>query len=238
MAITDAFTAKPAKRAAAENRTLYQNNLAAGLGYLDTGKIEGIGYLSDAGHAFDPLWDLSRKYGAGTSMYLDAMGVNGPEGIARAQQAFQTGPGYDFAFNEGQRAVNRAQLSYAPDLRTGGAAKANIAYGTGMANQEYGNWLKNFQNFINPEITTAGAAATGQSTALTNQAQLTASDAAQRVNLGNTTTSGLANVNNNEANAQMQASGNLLGFGLNLAKLATGLPMFGGAGANMSRNAG
>jgi len=240
----DALTGKPAKRAAEANRQAYTANKAEGLGYLDTGKQEGMGYLDQAIGAFDPLISLTgalgAKYGAGTDMYLDAMGVNGPEGTARAQAAFQQGPGYQFAVDQGQKAL--ARMTSAGGTPAGGQAMmAAQKYGVGMANQEYGNWLKNFQNFINPELAAMQGmqnAATGQAQGYTNQAQLTASDATNRVNLGNTTTSGIAGANNAEAQAKMQASGNLLNFGMNLAKMATGLPGFGGQNIDYSRNSG
>ena len=52
-------------------------------------------------------------------------------------------------------------------------------------------------------------------------ANLTQNDATNRVNLGNTTTSGLANTNTQEANAKMQASSNLLGGIGSLLSLGT-----------------
>jgi hypothetical protein len=212
------------------------------MGYLDTGKEEGLGFLEYAGNigrdytdravnAFEPLSALGQKYGGATDMYLNAMGVNGAAGNAAARNAFQTGPGYDFAFGQGMEALNRKR-SAGNMYNSGNADQDVINYGQGMANQEWGNWLKNFQNFINPELAaTSGAAqgvaganlAGGQmvSNAVTNQANLTQNDATNRVNLGNTTTGNLANTNNAEAQAKMQASGNALGLGMNLLTLGT-----------------
>jgi hypothetical protein len=61
------------------------------LGALRTGIDTATGYGKQAVDAFTPLSDLGKKYGSGTNLYLDALGVNGPEGTARAQGAFTAG---------------------------------------------------------------------------------------------------------------------------------------------------
>lgn len=54
--------------------------------------------------------------------------------------SFQESPGYAFAFNEGQRALEGSAAA-GGNLRSGATMKALTNYGQGMANQEYGNWL-------------------------------------------------------------------------------------------------
>ena len=99
----------------------------------------------------------AQKYGGATDMYLNALGVNGPQGTQAAQNAFQTGPGYQFAMAPGHGGARPQARRPATCTTRGNADQDFIKYGQGMANQEYGNWLKNFQNFINPEA--AGDAA-------------------------------------------------------------------------------
>jgi hypothetical protein len=53
---------------------------------------------------------------------------------------FQETPGYEFAFNEGQRALEGSAAA-GGNLRSGATMKALTSYGQGMANQEYGNYL-------------------------------------------------------------------------------------------------
>jgi hypothetical protein len=115
------------------------------------------------------------------SMLANAVGINGPQGNAQATAAFQTSPGYDFAFNQGTRAVNSNQAASGM-LRSGAAAKALTDYGTGMANQEFGNWtnrlatLAGFGQNANSQQQQAGqqfGQATG--TNLANAAQARAS---------------------------------------------------------------
>jgi hypothetical protein len=89
------------------------------LGALYGGAAEGQGYLAGAeprglaalesgveraigGYA--PVSNLANRYaGYGTTAseaQRDALGLNGPEGIARSRQAFQATPGYEFARNQ------------------------------------------------------------------------------------------------------------------------------------------
>lgn len=73
-------------------------------------------------------------------MLADAIGVNGPEGTASATSAFQKGPGYDFAFNEGQRAVDRGMAAKG-SVQSGARTKAQTRFGQGTANQEFSGWI-------------------------------------------------------------------------------------------------
>ena len=249
MGIFDAFSAGTAKRAAATNSRLMHENQQLGIGYLNDAKREGIDYLeagmdegtkalNQAYGAFDPLAALGQKYGGATNMYLNAMGVNGPAGTQAAQNAFQVGPGYQFAMGQGMEELARKR-SAGNMYNSGNADQDTIKYAQGMANQEYGNWLKNFQNFINPELQATGGAATGQAGVMgqqanlanagyTNMSNLVERDALNRVNLGTTTTSGLADTNTQLANAKMQASQNALG-GIG-SLLSLGTSALGGGG--------
>ena len=138
-----------------------------------------------------------------------------------AQNAFQTGPGYQFAMQQGQEALARKRAG-GNMYNSGNADQDFITFGQGMANQEYGNWLKNFQNFINPELTATSGAATGKASVLgqqanlgysgaANQANIVSQDAINRVNQSNTTTGAINAQNTQQANAQTQASANALG---------------------------
>lgn len=89
-------------------------------------------------------YDQGTQQGYGT--YLDALGINGPDGSARAQDAFQTGPGYDFALNQGLDALDRRAAGRGM-LDSGNTNLDTIKYAQGMANQEYGSWLDRLTNF-------------------------------------------------------------------------------------------
>lgn len=52
---------------------------------------------------------------------------------------FRADPGYQFAYDEGQRAIDRSAAARG-SLNSGGTLKALARYGQGMADQQYGNW--------------------------------------------------------------------------------------------------
>ena len=207
-------------------------NQTAGLGYLDTGKTEGLGflntgleqgqgYLDQAGLAFQPLGALGQKYGNATTMLQNSLGLGGAAGNQAAVGAFQAGPGYQFAMDQGLGGLARQRAT--GGMGASGNADADaMKYAQGLANQEYGNWQKNLGQFLTPELQATAGTAAGQAGALgqqanlanqanTNMANLTTTDAFGRVNLGNMTTQGMNQANTQEANAKMAASGNLWG---------------------------
>lgn len=78
-------------------------------------------------------------------------------------QSFTASPGYEFARQEGIRAID--QGASARGLLGSGARLRELArYGTGVANQEYGNWLSRLQSLAG-----VGQAASGQAASLAQQ---------------------------------------------------------------------
>jgi len=90
---------------------------------------------------FDPYTSAG---GDALSMYKNALGLGGPQGNQAAQSAFQTGPGYDFARQQGIQALDRSAAGRGM-FGSGNNAMALTQYGQGLANQEYGNWLSRLQ---------------------------------------------------------------------------------------------
>lgn len=78
------------------------------------------------------------KLGANT--YADAMGLNGVEGAARAQEAFHTGPGYQFSLDQGLQGLERNASKYGRS-NSGQTDLDLMRYATGFADQAYGDWL-------------------------------------------------------------------------------------------------
>ena len=208
------FTGGPAKKAAAQNRGLYQAYGQQGETFLDRGYERSTEAMARGIEAFAPL---SAKYGAGTDLYLDALGVNGAEGTGRARAAFTTSPGYDFTVSQGLEGINRRRAG-AGMLASGNADIDAINLTTGLANQEHGNWLNRLGGLISPEL----SAAQGKAAGYGQLAQLGMTDAQNRVNLLGNVTGGQASANTQAAQAQMQGSANLWGLGMNLAKLFAG----------------
>ena len=116
-------------------------------GYLDFGTAgarDALGRaradLTTAGEAYRPLSDLAGDFRMGSKLYADAMGVNGPEAAARAKASFQTGPGYDFTFDQGIDALNRSRNARGA-LNSGGTDVDALKFGTGLADQTWQSWL-------------------------------------------------------------------------------------------------
>src|SRR6188768_4239933 len=199
-----------------QNTGLYQNLGQLGTGYLDSGLQKQLGALNQAGQAYEPLSALASKYGGGTDMYLNSLGVNGAGGNQAAVDAFQAGPGYEFAQSQGLDAINRQRAA------TGMAGNAtNIAnmYGADTAAR------LGLQQGV-----TAGQA--GVNTNLANNqvalgnslAGLYSGDATNRVGLQGNITSGGMSANNTQAAGEAAGAKNLLGAGMNLASLGAGMP--------------
>lgn len=191
------------------------------MGYLDAGKTGALDALGSAGGKFS---DLASKYGGGTNLYLDSLGVNGADGNSRATDAFKAGPGYDWRVSQALDQTNRAAA--ATGSLAGGNTLAALSDRAGnMANQEYGSWQDRLAGLISPEV----AGVTGGAGIDTAKAGVYTNDANSRVNLASGVTNGINNQETQAANAEMAGSGNLWGLGLNLAKLGTGF-LGGGVG--------
>lgn len=220
MGIFDSLTGKPAKEATAANIGRLDALKTEGMGYLDTARTGALDAIGRAGDIYAPL---QTKYGSGTNLYLDSLGVNGADGNARAVGAFQAGPGYDFAVNQSLDALDRRAASRGM-LASGNNTIDTLSTVNGLANQEYGNWQNRLAGLISPEMQAAGGAAG----VATNEAGVWQNDANNRVNLTSGVVNGQNSAQTQGANAQMNASANVLGAGLSLAGLgvraAGGLP--------------
>ena len=111
MGLFDLFTGGAEKRAADKNRGLFNTFNEQGAANINSGYDTARTDLEGARSAFAPLSGLAQKYGAGTDLYLDALGVNGAGGKDRASAAFRTGPGYEFTLDQGLNALNRRRAA-------------------------------------------------------------------------------------------------------------------------------
>ena len=205
MGLFDIFTGDSAKKAAEQNAALYQKYQKEGLADLGSAYQPTLSAIQGATEAFTPLSDLGAKYGQATNLYMGALGVNGPEGVTTAQNAFQTSPGYQFMVNEAVDKGQRAAARFSPG---GNEIDAITRLGSNLANQEYSNWLTRLQGFVPQESQAIGAAAAGRAAGKGAEAGFYQSDAQNKVNLRGNVAGGIANSNTAAANAQMAASGN------------------------------
>jgi hypothetical protein len=231
MGIFDIFTGAPAKEAAEKNSALFQQNKVQGEQALYSGRDQSLQSLTNAGGFYSPL---ASKYGAGSNLYLDSLGVNGAGGNTRATDAFKAGPGYDWRVSQALDQTNRAAAATG-GLQGGNTLAALSDRAGNMASQEFGGWQDRLAGLIAPEFQAVG----GQAGAEAGKAPVHMGTANSIANLGTNTTNGITNQNTQAANAEMAGSGNLWGLGLNLAKLGVGAAtggtslLGGGGGAGL-----
>src|SRR5712671_3840152 len=217
MGLFDAFTGDPAKDAAAKNAALYQQYGTDANKYLDTGLSNELPNLNSAIGAYTPLSNLGAKYGAGTNLYMDSLGVNGAGGNANAVGAFQASPGYNWQRDQAIEATARNANRFG----AGGNELAAVTdRANNLANQEYGNWQNRLAGFVNPELTATSGAAGGQAAGYGAKAGSYGNLAQNQVGVAGNIASGIANSNTAAANAKMAASGN---FWSGLTKLGGSL---------------
>ena len=215
MGLFDVFTGAPAKEAADKNALLLAQNQRFGTDALNQAQGNSLASLDKAGGYYAPL---SQKYGSGTNLYLDSLGVNGGAGNDRATQAFQAGPGYQYAVDQSLEGINR-KANAAGGLVGGNTLAALSDRAGNMANQEYGGWQDRLGGLVAPEFQAVG----GQAGAEAGKAPVYMNTANNIAGLGTNTTNGINNQNTQSANAEMQGSANLWGLGLNaLTGLASG----------------
>lgn len=209
---------KATGKAATKNKALLTEFRGRGNSIINTGEGKSAGAINKGIGVYDPY---AKAGTAATSMYSNALGLNGADGNAAATGAFQTGPGYDFALQQGEQSALRG-ASAAGMLNSGNTLTALAGYGQGLANQEYGGWLDRLQGVSAQGLQAAGGQAAGYG-GLANLYQNTAGD---RLGLESSVVQGRMGVNNQRAGAQEAGKaagaglfGNLVGGGL---KLATG----------------
>lgn len=207
------------KKAAAANRKQLNRLRKDGLGYIDAGQEQSQGYLEGVGDLYRPVAEM----GLGNlGYYADALGLNGQEGSSAALDRFQTGPGYEFAMNQGLDAVNRSAAARG-QLNSGNTSMDTLNFATGLANQEWGGYLDRLGGYDQSNRNMYMQGIGGQAGSLSDLAGLAQNATGQRLNLIGEVTNGLMGANNQYASgSQMQIGGGLGG-------LAKGLGgMFGG----------
>lgn len=221
-ALTGSDTGKATKKAANQNKGLITGFQTTGNNIINAGETASAGALDSAIGAYQP-WVNSGT--AANALYGDAIGLNGAEGNTRATGAFQTGPGYEFALDQGLQAAERG-ASAGGMLGSGNLLTALTEYGQGTANKEYGSWLDRLNGVAGQGLSAAGGQAQGYGA----KADLYQGTAGDRLGLESGVTQGLLGVNNQIAQADEAKNtakggflGGLLKTGLSLGtKAATG----------------
>lgn len=121
-------------------------------------------------HAYQP-WLTGGQAGLGATS--DLLGLNGQDAATAAMQRFQTSPGYQWALDQGLRAVDAGAAAKGM-LRSGATLKAEQQFGQGLADQEFGNYYNRLFGLSNQGLNAAGgiaSAANNLSAALEGNAQ-------------------------------------------------------------------
>lgn len=113
-----------------------------------------------------------REAGAGAlGTYTGSLGLGGTEAQQAAQRTFQTSPEYQFALEEGLKAIRRGMAP--TGLRGSGAEQKELMrYGMGLAGQEYGTWQDRLSKLAGLGAETGERAATRETGAGSLLAQL------------------------------------------------------------------
>lgn len=193
-----------------KNRNLLTNFSNAANSLINTGENSSIAQLYNAATQFQPFQTAGVN---ATNMTSNALGLNGADGTKAAQSAFQTGPGYQFAVDEGMRGAERA-ASASGMLGSGNLYDELMKRGQGYANQEYGSWLDRLNGLSSQGL----QGASGVASAYGKMADVYGNNAADKVGISNLVTQGNMGSNKDEASVLEQKAqnensffGNLLG---------------------------
>lgn len=129
--------------------------------YLEGATDKASGYYDRAYAEFDPLLGGSQQ---GANAYADAMGLNGPEGLARAKATFEAMPGYGGALTSSNDEILKRMAL------TGNLASSNTLQGisdntANVINQKYGSYTSGLLPYLQQGQNVAGMRAgilTGQ----------------------------------------------------------------------------
>lgn len=189
---------------------------------------QGLGFAKDQyGKASGLFGNLADEYRGGAKLYQDALGVNGADASAAARSAYATAPGYTFNMDQGLQALSRARAVNGT-LASGGADTDAMKFASGLASQDFNNWLANLANLDTKRAT----AVSGQAGAETGLGNVGVQTGVAKAGISTDTARGLAQVGQQGLMAGQQAAENRFGAlmgGLSLASSLAG-KAFGGGG--------
>lgn len=203
MGLFDVFTGEGYKDAAAAKQAGLQAGRTAAYGQIDQGSDALRGAYGRAGELYDPLYQGNLK---GFGAYGDAMGLGGAEGYDRARKSFQTGPGYQFALNEGLTAAERIG-SKMGNWASGNTLGALQARGQGLADQEWGNYIGR----LAPYLSGAQTATAGRAGIETGLGGLLNTNQLYKGGIGFQTETGIGNAQADAEMADTMAGRNIIG---------------------------
>jgi len=149
--------------------------------------------------------DLSPWTGTGgqaNTATTDLLGLNGPDAATKAMSNFQQSPGYGWSFDQGMRAVDAGAAAKGL-LHSGAALKAEQTFGTGLADQEFGQYYNRLFDLSKLGENAAGGSAQASTNAATGMAQTDLSLGSAETSIYGNAAQGLGNAVNNYANNRL-----------------------------------
>jgi hypothetical protein len=181
---------------------------------------EAIGY-------YEPYYDAGL---GGLDMLQNALGLNGAQGNAAATGAFQASPGYQFTLDQGIGALDRSAAARGL-LNSGNQTGDVLNFATGLANQDFSNWLSNLGDLSQLGMTATQGMAGEQNTLAGLATQFGQDQANLFSNTSNSIADRLFEGQLSDAASSAQAKQNtmkgILG-GLNLGASVAMAPLTGG----------
>lgn len=144
--------------------------------------------------------------------------MNGADASTAARSAYTTGAGYTFNMDEGLKALARARAVNGT-LASGNADSDAMRFASGLASQDYNNWLANLANLD----TKRAAAVSGQAGAETGLGNVGFQTGVAKVGISTDTAKGLSTVGQQGLMAGQQAAANRFGALMGGANLVAGL---------------
>lgn len=136
MGLFDAFSASKGRATGYAIANEYRNARNVGMGMLANNADETRGLY---GGVTDIYKGIQQQGQPSLDLYKDSIGLGGQVGQTRALNAFQQGPGYQFAQQQGEQGLMRNAAARGM-LASGNTSADLMKFNQGLANQEYGNW--------------------------------------------------------------------------------------------------
>ena len=134
----------------------------------------------------------------------DAAGLNGQEGYDRAVAGFHTSPGYQFALDQGLRAIDHGAAAKGI-LNSGETLKAEQKYGTGLADQDFDTYYNRLMDLSKLGETAAAGSASATADASKGEAQTDLSQGSALSSIDGNTATGIGTAANNYASQSLYA---------------------------------
>jgi hypothetical protein len=222
MGLFDLFSDKNEAKARDLQVQGYRTGESRAMDYLG----QGMGALrGNYASALDEYAPYAQSGQAASSLYSDALGLNGSDGSGRAVSAFQSSPGYDYAVNQALQAVER-RASAQGQLGSGQTTLDTLGAVHGLADQDYGSWLDR----LNGQQTVGMNAAAGRAGIDTGLGNAEYTYGTNRGDLAYNTETGIGNANADYEKNKDQTGANIFGAitgGLSLGAKVLGLGGFG-----------